>query len=77
MFVLSFIIMVLGITASIFNVLKNKLVFVFYLISNILIMITAVIRKDYPQLILFLVYSITSVIGYIKWSKDEKFTKNI
>jgi len=51
---------------------KNKLGFIIWCIANIYWIYLAIVMNNYPQAIMFLVYSGLNVHGFIKWTRDEK-----
>lgn len=72
----------LSVIASILSILgnflvnkKNRLGFVIWCISNTYWIYLALTIKNYPQSIMFLVYSVLNVHGFIKWGKDDKSIK--
>jgi len=58
-----------------FLIFKNKVAFISFFIANILLMMSAIYRKDYGQLSMFIVANIFNTINYFKWKSDDKKIK--
>ena len=65
----------LTVIAYTFLIFKNKVAFISFFIANILLMISAIYRKDYGQLSMFIVANIFNTINYFKWKSDDKKIK--
>ena len=62
----------LGITGAFFVIAKRRIGFLIWVCSNVFL-ITAFVLKDLPwTVVLFSVYTIINVIGFIAWSKKGK-----
>ena len=74
-------IIVISVIAMVFSILGNILVnhkkksgFVIWTLSNILWVIVNVIGEiNIPQCIMFVLYGILNVVGWIRWSKEDKY----
>lgn len=66
---LSWIFVGINILGSILNVFKNRYSYVLWLVGNIGYCIIGIYKEDYPQVVLFSIYSITSIIGLYNWFK--------
>lgn len=62
----------LGITGGILNVLKRRSGFLFYIVANTLIITAGVLEEKLYNVILFSVYMVIAVCGYIKWGRSVK-----
>jgi nicotinamide riboside transporter PnuC len=71
MFIISIIATILSFTGNLG--VNNKKLWGFYvwIVSNILWVIIALNTPNYPQVIMFVGYSMLNVHGIIKWSKER------
>jgi nicotinamide riboside transporter PnuC len=70
---LSIIALILSLTGNILVNYKKKLGFIIWISSNIFwIVVNFVGDKNYPQVIMYLIYAALNVQGYINWSKLKK-----
>ena len=73
---LSIIALVLSLVGNILVNYKKKLGFVIWISSNVFwIVVNFMGDVNYPQVIMYIVYAILNVQGYINWSKSEKKIK--
>ena len=67
-----------SITGNIFINFKKKIGFVIWTISNVLWIIVNLIGSvNIPQIIMFSVYSVLNIWGYVKWNKGNNRINNI
>lgn len=70
---------ILSIAGAILNARKMKIGFVIWIISNLIWAGLSIVKKDYAQTLVWLVYTVISIYGLCKWSEDKKamplFTK--
>lgn len=62
---------VLSLVGAVCNILKRKESFIIWFVANIIWIYVMAERGIWGMVICQVVFCITCVIGYIKWSKDE------
>ena len=60
---------------TIMNAERNKLGFMFWLISNLYMMIRFFVIGEYAQSILFFIYFILAIRGLFVWSNKESYDR--
>ena len=74
---LSIIALILSLIGNILVNYKKKLGFVIWISSNVFwIIVNFMGSVNYPQVIMYLIYAVLNVQGYINWRKSEKKIKN-
>lgn len=68
---------VISIIGIILNARKNMLCWPTWLVSNVLWVTYFLVLGDFPSIILWIVFSIFNVYGWIQWSKDKRKKINI
>ena len=71
---LSGIMSLVALFGTILNAERNKIGFIFWLISNLYMTIRFFVIGEYAQCILFFVYFLLAIRGIISWGKKEKET---
>lgn len=61
-----------GIVGTILNIYRNKYAFIIWNISNIALIILAIVRKDYINVVLWVFYFVINLIGFYKWNKIKE-----
>ena len=70
---LSIIALVLSLVGNILVNYKRKLGFIIWISSNVFwIVVNFMGEMNYPQVIMYIVYAILNVQGYINWSKNKE-----
>ena len=73
---LSIIALILSLVGNILVNYKKKLGFIIWISSNVFwIVINFLGDVNYPQVIMYIIYAVLNVQGYINWSKSEKKIK--
>ena len=73
---LSIIALILSLVGNILVNYKRKLGFIIWISSNVFwIVVNFIGEMNYPQVIMYLVYAVLNVQGYINWRKGEKKIK--
>lgn len=73
---LSIIALILSLIGNILVNYKKKLGFIIWISSNVFwIVVNFMGDVNYPQVIMYLVYAVLNVQGYINWRKSEKKIK--
>ena len=73
---LSIIALILSLVGNILVNYKKKLGFIIWISSNVFwIVVNFIGEMNYPQVIMYLVYAVLNVQGYINWRKGEKKIK--
>jgi nicotinamide riboside transporter PnuC len=62
----------IAIIGNIFIIKMNKIGYMFWVVSNILMAIYNIYKLQYAQGVLFIFYFIMCIIGWIEWNKKEK-----
>jgi nicotinamide riboside transporter PnuC len=70
MIILWWLTAILSVIGSVLNVRKNRLCFIFWLISNALWIIENIITHSYYQLPMWITYMAISIWGIIAWRKN-------
>jgi len=60
---------------TIMNAERNKLGFMFWLVSNLYMMIRFFVIGEYAQSILFFIYFILAIRGLFVWSNKESYDR--
>lgn len=69
--ILSSIATILSILGNFLIIKKKKIGFISWIISNILwIIVNLISIPNIPQIIMFLVYTVISIYGWIKWKQN-------
>jgi membrane protein implicated in regulation of membrane protease activity len=58
-------------------VVKKKNGFLIWFIGTAIMLILAILRKDWSQTTLFTIYEGINLWGYFSWKKQEKLTEGI
>ncbi len=53
-------------------VIKKKNGFLVWFAGTGLLLILAIIRQDWSQVFLFIIYEIINIYGYLEWSNEKK-----
>ena len=70
---LSIIALILSLVGNILVNYKKKLGFIIWISSNVFwIIINFLGEVNYPQVIMYLIYGILNVQGYVNWSKKKE-----
>jgi nicotinamide riboside transporter PnuC len=73
---LSIIALILSLIGNILVNYKKKLGFIIWISSNVFwIVVNFMGDVNYPQVIMYLVYAVLNVQGYVNWSRSEKKVK--
>ena len=73
---LSIIALILSLIGNILVNYKKKLGFIIWISSNVFwIVVNYMGDVNYPQVIMYIVYAILNVQGYVNWRKSEKKIK--
>jgi membrane protein implicated in regulation of membrane protease activity len=68
----------IGWIAALLCIIGNLLVikkyngFLVWFVGTGILLILAILKKDWYQVFLFLIYEIINIFGYITWSRDNK-----
>jgi membrane protein implicated in regulation of membrane protease activity len=68
----------IGWIAALLCIIGNLLVirkfngFLIWFVGTGVLLILAILKKDWYQVFLFLIYEIINIFGYITWSRDNK-----
>lgn len=73
---LSWVMTAIAFTGTLINAEKNKLGFVFWLVSNLYFCIRFFYIGEYAQSMLFFAYFILAIRGIISWTKKEKLNNS-
>ncbi len=74
---MSIIAAILSITGNLLVNKKRKSGFVVWTAANVLWVRVAFLTPNYPQALMFLVYSALNVMGFLEWSGDENNRKKV
>ena len=72
----NWVIVIIAILGAIFNARANIFGYYLWICSNIGLAILNLLAKNYPQMVLFIVYSVIVIYGIYSWKKKKKNTKN-
>jgi len=72
MITLGWIATLISIIGIFLNARKNMLCWPIWLVSNVLWVTYFALLGDPPSIILWIVFSIFNVYGWVQWSKDKK-----
>ena len=64
-----------ALAGTLINAERNKWGFVFWIVSNLYMVITFWINGLYAQSVLFFVYFLLAIRGIVSWTKKEKLQK--
>ena len=71
--VLSIISCVLAITGNMFINFKKRIGFIIWILSNIsCIIVNFIGYTNYPQVLMYIVYAIINIDGFIRWKRKEE-----
>jgi len=70
--ILSWLMSGVALAGTIINAERNKLGFVFWIVSNLYMTIRFAVISEYAQMILFFIYFILAIRGLYSWSKKEE-----
>lgn len=74
---LSGIMSIIALFGTILNAERNKIGFLFWLVSNLYMAIRFCVIEEYAQMVLFFVYFLLAIKGIIVWeTKDKQDEKN-
>lgn len=65
--IISIIAAILSLTGNLMVNKKNKIGFIVWILSNVLWVYVAITSKNYPQAIMFFLYSGLNIQGYMEW----------
>lgn len=68
---LSGIMSIIALIGTFMNAERNKIGFIFWLVSNLYMAVRFFIIAEYAQAILFLIYFILAIKGLFVWTKKE------
>ncbi len=74
--ILSWVMSAVGLAGTLMNAERNKWGFVFWLVSNMYMVIRFFIIGEYAQCALFFVYFLLAIRGIIAWTKKENKENN-
>ena len=74
--IISWMVTGFSILGTILNIYKNKWCFIIWTATNISWIAINLVLGMYPQVVLFSVYTATSIWGMIAWFKGEKCQKD-
>ena len=70
---LSIIALILSLVGNILVNYKRKLGFIIWISSNVFwIVVNFMGEMNYPQVIMYLIYAVLNVQGYVNWSKKKE-----
>lgn len=76
--ILSWIMSAAALIGTVINAEQNKFGFVFWIVSNLYMVIRFAVIGEYAQMTLFFIYFLLAIRGIYAWSKKEKTdTQNI
>lgn len=74
---LSIIALILSLIGNILVNYKKKLGFIIWISSNVFwIVVNFLGDVNYPQVIMYIVYAILNVQGYVNWSRSKEINEN-
>ena len=73
--ILSWVMSAVGLAGTIFNAERKVYGFLFWLISNLYMVIRFFVIGEYAQMTLFFIYFLLAIRGIVVWSKKEKEEK--
>lgn len=69
--ILNTVMSMVALLGTVWNAQRNKYGFIFWIVSNLYMVIRFAYIGEYPQMILFFIYFILAVQGFITWTKKE------
>lgn len=73
--ILSWVMSAVGLAGTIFNAERKVYGFIFWLVSNLYMVIRFFVIGEYAQMTLFFIYFLLAIRGIAVWSKKEKEEK--
>jgi len=74
--VISWVLTIFSVGGNFLLAKKNKLVFPIWIVANVgWVVVILLTSKNIAQLVMYGIYTYTSVCGWVQWSKDEKKEK--
>ena len=70
--ILSWVMSGIALAGTIFNAERNKYGFIFWVVSNIYMVIRFAVIGEFAQMALFFIYFILAIRGLYSWTKKEK-----
>lgn len=70
--ILNTLMSIVALIGTVWNAQRDKYGFLFWIISNLYMVIRFAYIKEYPQMVLFFIYFILAVYGFINWIKKEQ-----
>lgn len=70
--ILSWIMSCVALLGTVWNAERNKYGFVFWIVSNLYMVVRFAYIREYAQMTLFFVYFLLAIRGLISWSEKEK-----
>lgn len=68
---LSWVMSAVALTGTIINAEKNKYGFVFWMVSNLYMVIRFAVIGEYAQMTLFFIYFLLAIRGILVWSRKK------
>lgn len=69
--IINWILVILAITGTLLNVKKNRWGFVFWIVSNVGLVVYFIHYDIWAQAVLFGVYAMIALWGFVKWSYES------
>jgi len=66
---LTYLAVVLGVVGSIANAYRQRWAFLLWIVANIILIRHNILRGDWPQVMLFSIYSVIAIVGLWQWRK--------
>lgn len=70
--ILSWVMSGIALAGTIFNAERNKYGFIFWVVSNLYMVIRFAVIGEYAQMTLFFIYFLLAIRGIYSWTKKEK-----
>ena len=70
--ILSWIMCGVALAGTIFNAERNKYGFIFWVVSNLYMIVRFAVIGEYAQMTLFFIYFLLAIRGIYSWTKKEK-----
>lgn len=70
--ILSWLMSAAALIGTVINAEQNKFGFVFWIVSNLYMVIRFAVIGEYAQMTLFFIYFLLAIRGIYAWSKKEK-----
>ena len=74
--ILSWVMSVIALTGTIINAEKNKYGFLFWIVSNLYMVVRFAIIGEYAQMTLFFIYFLLAIRGLFVWSRKKEGGKD-